>query len=318
MTKKLNVGYFADGPWSHTALETLLQRGLCDIAFIVPRFDTKDPVLKQHAERLSVPFIPQENVNDEAFIAQLQGYGADLFVSMSFNQILRKSIIDAPPLGFINCHAGALPFYRGRNPLNWALINDESYFGVTAHYVDEGIDTGDIIIQHKVDILEQDDYASLLDKAFVKCSEVLVEAVEHIAGDKVNRIKQSDIHPYGFYCGMRRVGDEVIDWQLPARRIHNLVRAITLPGPAARTVLKGKEVAIIKSRFLQSAPSYICTPGEVVGRDDCGVYVKAGDSVLHILEVANVSPCGKLEQAKTPKYRIGTRFGGEIAVDGTA
>lgn len=308
MTKKLKVGYFADGPWSHTALETLLQRGLCEIAFIVPRFDSQDPVLKQYADRLSVPFIPQENVNDAEFITQLQGYGADLFVSMSFNQILRKEIIDAAPLGFINCHAGALPFYRGRNPLNWALINDESYFGVTAHYVDEGIDTGDIIIQHKVDILEQDDYASLLEKAFVKCSEVLVEAVEHIACDKVNRIKQSDIDPYGFYCGMRRVGDEVIDWQLPARRIHNLIRAITLPGPAARTVLNGKEIAIIKSRFLQGAPHYICTPGEVVGRDENGIYIKTGDSTLHVLEIAYIDKEGKVGKADIPRLKIGTRF----------
>lgn len=308
MTKKLKVGYFADGPWSHTALETLLQRGLCDIAFIVPRFDTQDPVLKQYAERLSVPFIPQENVNAPEFITQLKGYGADLFVSMSFNQILRKAIIGAAPLGFINCHAGALPFYRGRNPLNWALINDESYFGVTAHYVDEGIDTGDIIVQHKVDILEQDDYSSLLEKAFVKCSEVLAEAVAHIAEDKVKRIKQSDIDPYGFYCGMRRVGDEVIEWQLPARRIHNLIRAITLPGPCARTTLNGQEIAIIKSQYLDGAPSYICTPGEVVGRDQRGVYVKAGDSVLRILEVASISPEGELTLSEIPSFRVGTRF----------
>ena len=308
MTKKLKVGYFADGPWSHTALETLLQRGLCEIAFIVPRFDTQDPVLKQYAERFAVPFFPQENVNDAEFITHLQGYGADLLVSMSFDQILKKAIIDAAPLGFINCHAGALPFYRGRNPLNWALINDESYFGVTAHYVDEGIDTGDIIVQHKVDILEQDDYSSLLEKAFVKCSEVLAEAVTLIAEDKVNRIKQRDIDPHGFYCGMRRIGDEVIDWQLPARRIHNLIRAITLPGPAARTTLNGREIAVIKSRFLQGASSYICTTGEVVGKDQTGVYVKAGDTVIQILEVASISPEGEIGNIEIPSFRIGTRF----------
>lgn len=308
MRKKLKIGYFADGPWSHTALETLLQSEICELVFIVPRFDTQDPVLKQYADRLSVPFLPHPNVNDEIFITQLQSHGADLFVSMSFNQILRQAIIDAAPLGFINCHAGALPFYRGRNPLNWALINDEKYFGVTAHYVDEGIDTGDIITQQKVDISEQDDYSSLLEKAFVKCSEVLVEAVAQIAANNVKRIQQSEIHPYGFYCGMRRGGDEVIDWQLPARRIHNLIRAITLPGPAARTSLNGREIAIIKSRFLQGAPSYICTTGEVVGKDQSGVYVKTGDSVLHILEVASISPEGELIQSEIPSFRIGTRF----------
>ena len=225
---------------------------------------------------------------------------------------MKKAMIESPPLGFINCHAGALPFYRGRNPLNWALINDESYFGITVHYVDEGIDTGDIIVQHKVRIEEHDDYASLLDKAFIKCSEVLVEAVENIAQDNVKRIKQSDIHPYGFYCGMRRLGDEAIDWQLPARRIYNLVRAISLPGPSARTILNNKEVAIIKSQFLEGSPDYICTPGEVVGRDAQGIYVKTGDSVLKVIEVANVTSLGKLEEFRIPTYRIGARFGGAI------
>lgn len=308
MTKKLKVGYFADGPWSHTALENLLEKGLCEIVFIVPRFDIRDPILKQYAKKLDVPFLPQENVNDNAFIELLQSFDADLFVSMSFNQILRKSIIEAAPLGFINCHAGALPFYRGRNPLNWALINDEEYFGVTVHYVDEGIDTGDIIVQHKVDIKESDDYASLLESAFIKCSQVLAEAIEHIANGSVTRIKQTDIDPYGFYCGMRRVGDEIIDWSLPARRIHNLIRAITLPGPGARTMVQDQEIAVIKSRYLQGAPSYICTPGEVVGRDEQGVYIKVSDSVLHIVEVAEVLADGQLGEIRVPKYRIGTRF----------
>lgn len=306
--KKLKVGYFADGLWSHTALETLLQSDLCELVFIVPRFDTQDPVLKLYAKRLSVPFLPYANVNDEDVISQLQSFDADLFISMSFNQILRKTIIDAAPLGFINCHAGALPFYRGRNPLNWALVNDEKYFGVTAHYVDEGIDTGDIIIQRKMEISEQDDYSSLLEKAFVKCAEVLAEAVAQIAAGQVIRIKQTDIDPYGFYCGMRKVGDEVLDWQLPARRIHNLIRAITLPGPCARTTMNGQEIAIIKSQFLDGAPSYICTPGEVVGKDQNGVYVKAADSVLRITEVASILPEGVLTRTEIPSFRIGTRF----------
>jgi methionyl-tRNA formyltransferase len=290
MTRKLRIGYFADGPWSHAALETLLQGDLCEVAFIVPRFDTQDPVLKQYSDRLSVPFIPLENVNRIECISQLQSFGADLFVSMSFNQILKKKIIEAAPMGFINCHAGALPFYRGRNPLNWVLINDGKYFGVTTHYVDEGIDTGDIISQHKVEISEEDDYASLLEKAFVACSDVLAEATVSISSGEVNRIKQNDISPHGFYCGMRRAGDELINWSMPSRRIHNLIRAITLPGPAARTTFRGKEIAVIKSRFIPGAPNYICTPGEVVGRDKNGVYVKTGDSTLHVEQFANVFP----------------------------
>ena len=89
MKKKLKIGYFADGPWSHNALEALLQREICEIVFIVPRFDSQDCILKKYAERLSVPFIPQSNVNDVGFILQLQGYGADLFVSMSTSKYFK-------------------------------------------------------------------------------------------------------------------------------------------------------------------------------------------------------------------------------------
>ncbi|MCG8611100.1 MAG: methionyl-tRNA formyltransferase [Pseudomonadales bacterium] len=310
--KLLKVGYFADGPWSHKALQALLDTGVIEIVFIVPRFDAQDPVLKDYANQLSVPFLPHADVNDDDFIQELRDYSADLFISMSFNQILRKQIIATAPLGFINCHAGALPFYRGRNPLNWVLINDENQFGVTVHYVDEGIDTGDIICQHMVAIHESDDYASLLKKAFDKCSEVLVEAVELIVENKVQAIKQSDIDPYGFYCGMRRPGDEIIDWNLPARRIHNLIRAITFPGPCARTALDGDELAVVSSRFLAGAPNYICTPGEVVGRDHNGILVKTADSVIQIHLMAKVSSKGEIGSATTPKHRIGTRFGGKV------
>lgn len=308
MTEKIKVGYFADGPWSHTALEALLQSGLCEIGFIVPRYDNQDPILREYAERLNVPFLPQENVNDGVFIKQLRSLGADLFISMSFNQILKKTIIDTAPLGFINCHAGALPFYRGRNPLNWALINDEDYFGVTAHYVDEGIDTGDIIIQQKVDILETDNYATLLEKAFVKCSEVLVQAVQDIVSGKVNRVKQQDIDPFGFYCGRRIIGDEIIDWRLSSRRIHNLVRAITLPGPGARTYVNGIEIAITQTQYINGVRSYIGTPGEVVGRNEGGIFVKTGDTVLYISKIALITEAGVLDKEEIPKFKIGTRF----------
>ena len=84
---------------------------------------------------------------------------------MSFNQIFKQSIISLPELGIISCHAGKLLLYRGRNVLNWVLINDEKEFGITVHYIDEGIDTGDIIIQKSFQIKDTDTYKSLLEKA---------------------------------------------------------------------------------------------------------------------------------------------------------
>ena len=148
----MKIGYFADGPWSHKGLEKITGNENFKISFIVPRFDAEDPILRVWAEKLKVDYLPIKNVNDAESIERLKAYDADLFVSMSFNQIFKKQILKAAQLGFINCHAGALPFYRGRNILNWALINDENFFSVTVHYIDEGIDTGDIIKQRIAEI----------------------------------------------------------------------------------------------------------------------------------------------------------------------
>ena len=117
----MRIGYFGDGPWAHKAIEQILK--FVEIDFITPRYDRVDPVLKKYADKLGIPFKVEENVNNSSFLDWLRNRNVDLFVSMSFNQILREPILQIPSKGFINCHAGALPFYRGRNPLNWVLIN---------------------------------------------------------------------------------------------------------------------------------------------------------------------------------------------------
>ena len=132
----MKIGFFADGPWSHLTWELLINDPNIQIKFVVPRYDTQDPILRTYAEKREIPFLPIKDVNLDNSIQKLANYGADLFVSMSFNQIIKNALISLPPMGFINCHAGALPKYRGRNVLNWAIINDEPEFGVTVHYID--------------------------------------------------------------------------------------------------------------------------------------------------------------------------------------
>ena len=300
----MKIGYFADGPWSHLALEKLLQNGH-EICFIVPRYDTLDPTLKAWAEKLNVPFLPSENVNHPEFLKSLNNFQADLFISMSFNQILHKSIINIPPKGFINCHAGMLPFYRGRNPLNWALINGEESIGVTTHYVDEGIDTGDIITQEIVSVSADDTYGTLLDKAILSCPVSLCKAVDLIDSGNFTPIKQHTIHPVGSYFTQRRVGDELIDWNWSSERTYNFVRAITTPGPGARTHVKcEQEIAVLACQLIEDAPNYLSCVGEVIGRHPNGVVVKTGDSSLFISLIKKMET--GLEQI--PAYKIGTRF----------
>lgn len=303
----MKIGYFADGPWSHKAIELIVDTEGLEIAFIVPRFDTQDPVLREWSKTLDVPFIPVENVNTDEFLSVMDKFEPDLLVSMSFNQILRKSIIDYAPLGFINCHAGALPFYRGRNPLNWALINGEPSFGITVHYVDEGIDTGDIIEQRLYPITQKDNYGTLLNKAISECASVLHSAILKISKNEVERIKQEDIHPVGTYFGIRTVGDEIIDFNWDAKRIFNFIRAINHPGPRARFFLGNEEYAVESAKLIAEAPNYIATVGEVLGRSEEGIIVKAGDSTILFTLVGHVKN-GVTEELDIPKFRIGSRL----------
>jgi methionyl-tRNA formyltransferase len=304
----MTIGFFGDGRWAHRSLDHIIPSGALEVAFIVARHAQPDPALEAYAERLGVPFYTDPNVNRPEFIDTIRDHEADIHVSMSFDQILKAEIINLAPEGFINCHAGALPFYRGRNVLNWALINGERRFGVTVHYIDEGIDTGDIILQRFGDITLEDDYGSLLDKAVELCAETLFEALIQIEEGSARRTPQHQIHPVGFYCSGRREGDEWIDWTWPARRIYNLIRAIAPPGPGARALLEGRPIAILQSECIPQAPRYRDRPGTVVGRDDDGITVKTGDTTLRVTQVANLVD-GAFEDKRTPSFRIGTTFG---------
>lgn len=281
---RLKIGYFGDGPWAHKAFEKIVEDKSIEIAFVMVRFDKQDPVLMQLARRNNIAIELCENINSDEFIERVKNYQAELFVSMSFNQIFRKEMINLPKYKTINCHAGKLPFYRGRNILNWALINDESEFGITVHYLDEGIDTGDIILQETYPITDEDDYGTLLCRAYDGCADVLYKAIKMIQNDEVVRIKQSDIDPVGLYCGMRQPGDEIIDWNQNSRDIFNFVRAICIPGPQATSWINGKKISINKVRMIPNAHIYKNNVGQVIGKTQQGFCVKTADTMVEVVE----------------------------------
>lgn len=293
----LKIGYFADGPWSHEAFNRLIDDKSVSIAFVCVRYDTKDATLREYCIKHDIPCLKHENVNSAEFIGCIQPFECDLLVSMSFNQIFRAILVDAFPLGAINCHAGKLPFYKGRNILNWALINDEREFGITVHFVDEGIDTGDIIIQEIYPIDDDDTYATLLERAYIGCADVLYEAIKQFVSGTVTRCPQSEIHPVGFYCSQRKVGDEVLDWSLTSRELFNFIRSICLPGPLARAFVNGQEVKINKAKLIDDAPQYHCITGAILHISNEGVLVKTKDSMILLVEY---------EYNK--KFKVGDRF----------
>lgn len=280
----IKVGYFGDGPWAHEAFKRLIDDEAIEIRFITVRYDKRDLKLMALAEAEHIPVEIHQNINSDEFLDRVSKYDADLFVSMSFNQIFKTRTINYPPLKTINCHAGKLPFYRGRNILNWALINDEKEFGITVHYVDEGIDTGDIILQRTYPITDEDDYSTLLNTAYTGCADVLYEAIKEIQSGTVRSIRQDTIDPVGMYCGMRGRGDEIINWNTGSREIFNFVRAICSPGPMATSMLNGKEIKINRVREVGGAHRYINTPGQILGKTEHGFYVKTKDTFIEVTE----------------------------------
>lgn len=294
--------YFGDGLWATLCLERLLQDGHRALA-IVERTAPSDSTLREFAEQSDITVRRPQRVNDPDFVAWIQSLEPRLNISMSYDQILRKAIIESAPLGFINCHAGKLPYYRGRNVINWAIINNEPEVGLTIHYMDEGIDTGDIILQRVLPIEWEDTYETVLEKVRGAFPGLLSEAVGAIANNQVCRRKQA--HLAGTYFPGRIPGDEWIDWSETSLNIYNKIRAITRPGPGARTRVQNRILTIWRAIYNPNWPKYLATPGTVVGvLREKGVQIKTGDSTI-VLERVQFED----EPEQVPRFPNGTRLG---------
>ncbi len=292
----MKVGFFGDGPWSHQAFNLIHQSPDYEISFVCTRNDPGDIFLIDLAKKNKIDFLQNKNVNSSEFLSLLGNYGCDIFVSLAFNQIFKESILELPKHGIINCHAGKLPLYRGRNILNWALINDEREFGITVHFVDKGVDTGDIILQNTYPITDLDTYKTLLDVAYSECGNLVVKALEGIRSNKVNRIKQDKIGQ-GFYCVGRKDGDEIINWNQNSREIFNFIRAITDPGPNARSFINGKEMKIVSSLPPKGQISFKGIAGSILEKKGNSITIKTKDSQIIIDEYIFDG-----------KFKVGDRF----------
>jgi len=245
-----NVGFFGDDVWAHKALGFLLKDRSINIKFICGRFITKDKKLKKIAEKNKIKFFKKKNINDIKFINYIKKNNINLLASMSFDQIFKNEIINAVNKNIINCHAGKLPFYRGRNILSWALINGEKDFGITTHFVDKKIDTGKIIIQKIFKITKTDDYKSLLTKSHNQCAKIIYNTIKKIQNNDYKAVPQNKFSKKSSYYRKRVIGDEIINLKQKSHHIKNFVRALVEPGPIARINLKNnqlfvKEVSIL-------------------------------------------------------------------------
>lgn len=295
----LRLVLLGDGRWAAESLSALLGAGH-QVAAVVLRAQPSDDALDSAATALGIPVSRPDRINAAGTTAWLAAQAPDLLVSIAYNQILRRPVRETARLGALNLHAGKLPFYRGRNVINWAIINGEEEIGVTAHFMDDGIDTGDIVLQRTLPVEWTDTYGTVLDRVVAAIPSLVVDAVNRLgAGDLSARPQR---HLPGTYFAGRGPGDEWLDWSDSSAHLHNFIRGITRPGPGARTSLDGSEIVIWRAHFDRSWPTYRATPGQVVGRGTGGVIVKTGDSTLLVQEVEIAGTCA------TPDWPIGTRL----------
>ncbi|HEX7581387.1 MAG TPA: methionyl-tRNA formyltransferase, partial [Thermoanaerobaculia bacterium] len=301
----MRILFFGDGAWAAKSLKRL-SGPLWEIASVVVRCKPSDDTLVQAARARSLPVLRPENANAPEFLETVRSLRPDLNVSVSYDQIVRRPLLESAPMGFVNFHAGKLPFYRGRNVLNWALMNGEAELGLTAHFMDEGIDTGDIVLQRTLPIGWTDGYGDVLSRAVEAFPNLVEETLRSLAEGRVTRRPQ--VHLPGTYFAGRGPGDEWLDWSDTSRNLHNKIRAITRPGPGARTRLGEKSVLIWRAVWDPSWPMYLATPGQVVGRDrNEGVFVKTGDCTLLVMEVEETAGV-----VGRPRWPIGTRLGCQV------
>jgi methionyl-tRNA formyltransferase len=292
---------FGDGRWAADSLLRLSREGH-HVAAAVIRTVPSDDSVSDCARKLGAAILQPKSVNTPEFIESIRKFDADLGLSIAFNQIFRRPILETTRSGFVNFHAGKLPQYRGRNIINWAIINGEPEIGITAHLIDDGIDTGDIILQRTLPLGWTDTYGDVLARVVDNFPEFVVEAVQMIGSNEITARLQR--HTAGtYFCG-REDGDEWLDWSDSSLNLYNKIRAITRPACGARTLLGQKRVIVWKAAYDPAWPKYRATPGQIVGRRQDGLAVKTGDSTLVLQEIQVESGL-----CEVPSWPIGTRLG---------
>lgn len=284
MVKKIKIGFFGDGQWAINSAKKLLKNKFIEIDFFCLRAKKPDSKLLKLANKSKISCFNFKNINMQNNINKIKNYNSDLLISVSYDQIFKKKIIESFDLGIINCHCGALPYYRGRSPINWAIINGEKSFGITVHYVNEKIDQGDIIVQKKYPIKKKDDFKSLLNLANKKIPSLLLKSINLILKNNVKPIKQSSISKKGSYYKKRTNGDEDINWKQSSIKIYNFVRALCKPGVVARTFYKKDPIKINKTcdKFIKNNNNL--KPGTVTSANKKFFIVKTFDSAIKIKE----------------------------------
>ncbi len=240
--------------------------------------------VKEAARKLGLPVYQPARVRTPESVAVLKGLEPDIIVVVAFGQILTKEILEMPKYGCINVHASLLPKYRGAAPIQWAVINGEKVSGVTTMRMDEGIDTGDMILKKEVILDDKETGGSLFDKLSVEGAKLCVETLERLSDGTAEFTKQDDKESTHTKMLKKELGD--IDWTKSAQSIERLIRGLT-PWPGACTRWNGKVMKIWDAEVLDEDAEAASrpAPGTIVRVEKQQFAVQTGDGLLAVKEL---------------------------------
>ncbi|HMG25858.1 MAG TPA: formyltransferase [Acidimicrobiia bacterium] len=291
-------------------LEEMLAAG-DDVALVVTHADRPDEnvwwrSVRELADKHGLRCLVDPDLGSPDLAAQVRALAPDFIFSFMFRQLLPGQLLEIPRLGALNLHPSALPRYRGRSPINWVLARGEAETGVTLHYMVEKPDRGDIVMQRCFPIAQIDTALTLHRRATDEARLLFRDAYPLLREQRAPRIEQDATQ--ASYFGGRKPEDGAINWAWPARRIYDLVRAVTHPYPGAFTVHDGRRLFVWWARpeedLVDLAPGQLavsCT----------AVRVGTGRGALRLerVQVAGQAERDARDWANTAAIQSGDRLG---------
>ena len=239
------------------------------------------PPVKEAALSHGIPVFQPRRVREPECIDELRQYQAEIIVVVAFGQILPKEILEMPKHGCVNVHASLLPKYRGAAPIQWAVINGERVTGVTTMRMDQGLDTGDMILKEEVELAPQETGGSLFDRLAQTGAALCVRTLEAIEDGTAVYTPQD--HEAATHTTMIKKQLGKIDWNRPAQELECLIRGLN-PWPSAYTSLNGKTLKIWKAA-VEAQEGGKTEPGIVTAVENDRIVVQTAHGLLQLLEV---------------------------------
>ena len=234
--------------------------------------------VKETAMKYDIPVFQPKKVREPECIEELRKYNADVMVVVAFGQILPKEILEMTPYGCINVHASLLPKYRGAAPIQWAVIDGEEVSGVTTMQMNEGLDTGDMIMKTEIVLEKKETGGSLFDKLAAAGAKLCVETLEALENKTASWEPQGETPTAYARMLDKEIGN--IKWEKTAVQIERLIRGLN-PWPSAYTDWNGKVMKIWEAEVVDKNNEAM--PGTIVKVEKDGFYVQTGEGQIKVI-----------------------------------